>query len=59
MSKHSHSTYKGGEGGFPSSVILTLNFIVLLRKNQSNEVPQNIHACNQTKALRLEVLLFT
>gem|GEM_PF-696907 len=48
MSKHSHSTYKGGEGGFPSSVILTLNCIVLLRKNQSNKVPQNIHACNQT-----------
>jgi len=46
MSKHSHSTYKGGEGGFPSSVILTLNLIVLLRKNQSNEVPQNIHACS-------------
>ena len=59
MSKHSHSTYKGGERDFPSSIILILNFIVLLRKNQSNEVQKNIHACNQTKALRLEVLSFT
>ncbi|EFW23939.1 hypothetical protein HMPREF9430_01535 [Solobacterium moorei F0204] len=33
MSKHSHSTCKGGEGDFPSSVVLVLNFITSSQKS--------------------------